>query len=207
MVTATVTESDDAEFAEAASRESYLRSLRSAVRGLWTDALSLADFRDAMESAIRKHLTAAWEAGARTMDVEPDELSADELKKRDDFIDDEYGYIANFADAIRENNKARGGALAPLLTRAELWANRWDEVFAQAMVMAGKDAKLEWVLGATEQHCTSCLALNGKVKRASEWDDYGILPRSRELECKGYNCDCELRKTNKRLSRGALPQI
>jgi hypothetical protein len=80
----------------------------------------------------------------------------------------------------------------------------------KAKVMACADTKLEWVQGPSEEGCGSCSRLNGKVKRASYWNRVNVLPRvhgAPYLACNGFRCQCELKETNKPLSKGPLPRL
>lgn len=87
--------------------------------------------------------------------------------------------------------------------RMQLWSNRYTDVKNRAVITGGKrtGGKYRWLLGATEKHCTHCADYAGQVKTAVEWDDIyrtlGHRPQSRELECKGYNCDCWLSRVSK----------
>ena len=51
-------------------------------------------------------------------------------------------------------------------------------------------------LGKTEQHCADCSAYAGRVMTGAEWAKEK-QPQSRELACKGYNCDCTLEQVVK----------
>ena len=187
----------------------YRSSLRAAIRGLWLGVMDPDQFWKAMSLAIKTHLRAAWLSGAKECGIAPDELTTDEVMALQDAIDYEHIWIGGLANTIEANSKARGGKLTPLLTRIEIWIGRWEGVRSKALTMACKDKKLEWVLGPTE-HCRSCLALSGKVKRASWWNENGILPRVHGawyLICKGFRCACQIRSTDKPLSRGRMPRL
>ena len=191
---------------EAGGQPAYQRSLNSAVRGLWRGVTNEFEFTDQIFLAIRHYLREAWLEGAASVGVGPDEMSPEERAALEGIIARELGYIANFRASIVAGSKANGGALAPLLARASLWANRYAEVVSQARVMTGADAKLEWVLGPTEEHCSDCGRLSGKVKRGSVWAAYGLAPQSRRLACKGYKCGCKLKPTRKPVTPGPLPR-
>ena len=85
-------------------------------------------------------------------------------------------------------------------SRVELWGNALREALNLGRIFhRNKEAEFEWRLGATEEHCTDCLAQHGKVRTASEWQQLAgvlIYPQSRALSCKGYNCDCGLYQVN-----------
>lgn len=189
--------------------ENYRRGLRAAVRGLWLGALDRAQFWDAMSSTINRGITSAWHAGAADCGIAADELSPEEKAALQKAIDYEHLWIGGFANTIGENTKARGGKLTPLFSRAEIWIGRWEGTRTAARVMACKDKKLVWTLGPTE-HCNSCTRLAGQVRRASFWNDKGILPRvhgADYLDCQGFRCQCTLQPTDEPLSRGRLPKL
>jgi len=183
------------------SEANFRRGLRSAVRGLWSKAISESQFVDAMQSAIQRNLTVAWQEGATECGIGADELSEAEIEARDAFIDNQFTYLSGFGDAIAENGDNR---LRDLYSRIELWVNRYGEIRDKAKAMACADQKLEWRINVRcKEHCSSCTQLNGKVKRGSYWNKT-ILPRSRDLECGGWRCCCELVVTDKPLSRGVV---
>ena len=186
----------------------FRRDIRASVRGLWTGALrksqALRTFRSAIERAIEK----AWLEGAAECGIQEDELTVDELTARDEFIFEQNELAPNFIDDIAANSKANGGKLQPLLQQAEMWINQYSSASQRAEAMACADEKREWILGRTD-HCSTCLALNGQVRRLSFWTN-NVLPRNapnERLKCRGFRCQCILQKTNKPLSRGRLPRL
>lgn len=186
------------------SEKNFRQGIRSAVRGLWSSTISASQFEETLQSTIRRNLSVAWLEGARECGISQEDLTDIEIEARDDFIKGQFEYISGFADAIEENSKKNEGRLEPLYGRADMWVNRYGEVRNQAKAMACKDAKLEWKTNVRcKEHCYSCTRLNGKVKRASYWNRT-ILPRSRDLECGGYRCCCDLMPTDKPVSRGRL---
>lgn len=192
--------------AEAYSASTYRSQLRSAIRGLWTGALSKDEFVEAMEATIRRGLSRAFEEGAKTWGLKPDELDDEELAARDQIIDAEGGYVRPLADDILAGSKTEGGKLDTYFYRAELWAAKYDQVVQRAKILTGENQKLEWVYDPSKEHCPDCAKLNGKVKRAKEWDAAGLFPKSRRLKCRGYHCGCDLEPTTKPITKGRLPQ-
>lgn len=79
--------------------------------------------------------------------------------------------------------------------RLDLWLNSAASAFFTGMVHDRSDPYLMWVYGPTE-HCDDCLRLNGQVHTASEWLTSPWLPRGRNLECSGYNCQCSFVPAN-----------
>ncbi len=187
--------------------DQYRRALRSAVRGLWSGVLTSNQASNAFESSIERRITQAWNEGAAECDIAPDELSEAELVARDDFIETQIEFMPQFLSEVEANSKANGGKLRPQFSRVELWVNQYSSAKQQSEAIACGDEKREWVVGRTE-HCRTCLALNGQVRRLSFWETH-VLPRNapnERLECGGYRCQCILRATNKPVSRGRLPR-
>lgn len=59
------------------------------------------------------------------------------------------------------------------------------------------DTHYMFVMGPTSDHCSDCMRLDRQIHTAEEWlDNARYLPRSRHLECHGFNCLCELEPTN-----------
>ena len=127
-------------------------------------------------------------------------------------IAQETSYIAGLLDATEQGSKANGGKLAPLFNRVELWVQRYQQVYTDGMMAARDDPKLLWVWHPEAEHCSSCAALQGKVKRKSQWDKAGLQPQSMRLECMrsagGITvCKCHFEPTTEPASRGPLPRI
>lgn len=188
------------------SESSFGRQVRAAVRLLWTGAGSYFDAWDALYAAIQTGITQAWYEGAKEVGILPNELTTEETVALEQFIVHMTGYIDGFLTAIEEGSRSRGGKLGPLLTRAEIWTNRYAEARNKAKTMAGRDRKLMWVVHPEKEHCETCLKLDGKVKRASQWDAH-VRPQDPRLACGGWLCGCELVPTDAPMSRGPLPSI
>jgi hypothetical protein len=187
---------------------SFRRNIRSAIRGLWTGAINkrqaLSTFRSAIERAIDK----AWIEGAAECGIQENELTVDELTARDEFIFTQNDLAPGFIDDIAAQSKVNGGQLTPLLQRGEMWINQYSSAKQQSEALACANEKREWKIGATE-HCRTCLALDGQVRRMSFWVN-NVMPRNapnEKLECGGFRCQCILRKTNKPITRGRIPRL
>ncbi len=189
------------------SESAYRNALRGAVRGYWSGLFSFDEFYTMMLDVIEIGLRNAWYEGAALCFIEIDDLTEEELAAMKAAIIDETQFIDSFADAIEAGSKKNKGKLAPLLNRVESWVVRYKDVMNRAKIKACADQKLIWVLGATEEHCSSCLKITGKVKRGSTWDESEWRPQSHDLECGGWNCDCNLEPTQLPLSKGKLPSF
>lgn len=186
---------------------SYRRAIKELTRGYWTGDIDRYDFLNSMDTQITKQFDSAWTEGARTVGVEPDERTSEEQATLDNAIADEISYLGGFADAIAENSRANDGALQPLLDRADLWGNAYASIVTLAQLSSGGDPKLKWFYGDTIDHCPDCSQYRGKIFRKSEWNEVGARPQSRELACKGFECDCYFEVTNERKTRGKPPVL
>lgn len=184
------------------SEANYLRGIRSAIYGLWAGTIDFPNFVTIMVDLIDVGYRRAWLQGMSDFGLGPEDMTADEERALQFDIGNETTYIYDLGTAIQTADKLSGGKLAPFYARAEMWANRFEAIRSEARMMAGEDEKLEWVMGPTKEHCSDCLRANGKVYRASVWASTGLQPRSRDLECRGYKCLCELVPTDAPLSRG-----
>lgn len=185
----------------------YSRSIRAAVRGLWSGDLSYNDFLDAIDLAVRTGLTRAWYEGAAECGIiAPQELTIGEIGDLNRYINIQMGFVFAFANDINASSKANKGKLTPLMERAKMWTNRYNEARNYAKQLACADQKLEWIFGDTK-HCSSCLKLNGRVYRASIWAKYDVRPQHPSLECRGFHCACIFQKTNKPATRGRPPSL
>ena len=80
-----------------------------------------------------------------------------------------------------------------------MWVNKSVyDAYVLGLAVSTSNAKYEWQLGATEEHCPDCLRLNGQVHKMSEWVESRWLPKTRKLDCGGWLCDCKLVRTTKR---------
>jgi len=186
----------------AESAEQYQSSMRQAVYGLWSSKITMQDFASSMQASIDRYLTQAWKDGMKEAGVDWEDRTQEEMSALDEAILSEYQYLYDFGAYIMENNKEAGGLFRDLANRMSMWANRWRDVKGRALMMAGADLPLTWHFGGTEEHCGSCGWANGRTYRASVWEKYGWRTQSQDLECKGFNCLCELTADGNKPTRG-----
>ncbi|NMC34211.1 MAG: hypothetical protein GYA36_17390 [Veillonellaceae bacterium] len=199
--------SQSGEMAEAIdSVSSYFQALRAPCYGLWSGKISYAECYDMLMDVIRIGLTKAWHVGIAKLGMKPQDMTVEETNALTSCIYNEYARVDSMLDWI-EDNRRGVSPWSSIQPRIQLWANRYNDVVNQALLMAKQDPPLEWMLGETEQHCTTCLYLNGKVKRRSYWEKSGYTPQNPPnamLECGGWRCQCHFEPVDKPLSRGRL---
>lgn len=197
---------------EAASHYSdFQAGIRAAVRGLWLGALTRSQFIDSMTTTLENGLNYAWRDGAEACDVPPEDWTTAEVKQMSNYIDNQVSFVPSFADDIKADSKAKGGTIDQFLSRADIWANRYNELRDIARLIYCEDERLEWRVDKSKENCRTCLPLDGWVKRASYWRDWsdetGIYPQSENLICGGYHCGCGRYPTRKPISKGRPPVI
>lgn len=189
--------------------EYMLKQVKGLVRGVYNGHIR-GDFIDVMANLISGQLTQAYN---RAWEDEGDGTELPEYLQfsLDDMILGQYDYVdAFYRDII--DAALDGKPIAPLLARAELWANQYNNAYNEAvrLISVETGGRLEWKLGATEQHCPECAALDGIVAFASEWDILGVRPQNppnSRLTCGGWRCDCSLTPTGKRRTPNAYGLI
>ena len=189
-----------------------LATIRHAVQSVYNGWMG-GEFVDILQSLITGQMTQAygqaWEDDGNTDFFLPDFLQsalAENIARNTNF-DYIYQYYKDIIDA-----RVDGTPVEPLIARAAMWATRYTEAYneAAALIVARTGGKMIWRLGATEQHCGSCGALDGIVAYATEWELAGVHPQqapNSALECGGWRCDCSLTVTTQRKTRNAWGKI
>lgn len=185
-----------------------LRQIEGLVNGVYSGNIA-GQFIDTMANLISGQLTQAYQQAWKDEGDEgefpaylSDSLEAMILNQYD-FVD---GYYRAIVDA-----RIDGTPIAPLLSRVQLWAQRWTEAYNEAVRLITKEngGNLIWIYGDTD-HCDTCMNLNGIVMSAKEWDTLGVKPQSapnNKLICKGWKCQCRLEPTEKKRSPGAYGRV
>lgn len=173
----------------------FSRMLKRAVLELWRGTENEFEFIDRVTYAIDEQYRRAWREGMRQVGLDPERVFLAEWENvLNNRIEQEYNHVLDLAEAIiraREDGKP----VDALYARADLWVSRYEEVRNLAMITCGREQRLIWKLGIAE-HCNTCLALDGIVAFARDWEASGWRPQSPNLECRGYNCKCSLSPTD-----------
>ena len=183
------------------------RTIRSYILGVYRGQLGF-EFLDLMASLIEQQFTRAYNQALREEGVEMDAQFQQHL---DNLVINQFPFVDGLFDDILQA-VIDESPVEPLLSRADLWATRYNEVVNEAHLEIARrfGGKLVWRLGRTEKHCTTCAALNGKVAFAAEWDTAGLHPQNAPnglLECGGWRCDCSLEPTEERRTRNSLDKL
>lgn len=172
--------------------------LLEAVRG----GVKRSTFVSRLMQLIRGYGEQAYRDGLKDGGVES-ELDDSDLAQFRRFADEQRQYVQGIADAIYADDRVTPDEAE---NKPAMWFNK--SVYPQYLMgieSASQNAALEWVLGSTDEHCGSCRALSGQVRRAKYWLTT-IQPKSGALACKGFNCECTLQPTDRPISKGSLPR-
>lgn len=187
----------------------FLRHVNGLVRGVYSGNIG-GEMVDIMANLVQGQLTdaynRAWKDDGNKLPL-PDYLS----ESLTEAIAKQFSYVDQFFRDIVDARLDKA-SIEPLMVRASLWANRYNEATSEAVrLMALENGdKLIWRLGETEKHCGTCSALNGKIAYAREWESAGLKPQNapnKLLECGGWQCDCSLEPTDKRRSNNAMVDL
>lgn len=202
---------------QAKTIENFGRRLRALAHDLWEARAvdlqagrfpaglgALASWSSGMTDALYIGYEQAWTEGERAVGILPEERTLEEIVKLQSLISDDLSRILPLGDFIVARDKASGGPFAAVLSRVELWTNRYNSVKHIAQITAGADRKMRWRVGPTE-HCQDCAGYDGRVYRASVWAKYNAIPQSRSLECGGWKCQCRFDDTSAPVNSGHPP--
>lgn len=187
----------------------FSRTIARLVKSVY-DGVIGGEFIDTLKNLVKGQMRKAYEE-AWTDDG--NELPLPEYLKTaaEALADDQAGYVDGFYKAIIDA-RVSGASIDPLQARGELWANRYTQAKndAVAAIAAESGGKLIWIEGDTVDKCDTCLALNGVVAYATEWQQAGFRPQNapnQMLDCGGWKCGCRLEATDKRRSPRALETL
>jgi len=157
---------------------------------------SLRSVRATFQRAIRQYAKEAYIEGIQDGGGEAGDFDDEDAAVVDAWIDEQLSHVDGFVDAVRETQGAedRTAAQEGILARVRYWVNALADLGGRGKLRALEGEMAYWQLGDTEEHCPDCLRYSRlRPKRIKRWLDQGALPRSHDLACHGYNCDCTLR--------------
>lgn len=185
-----------------AARKDYndtLSSFTDDVAAILQDAedgsINKAAFSIRMRQSINQYGRNAYLDGLNAGGVETDTLEGDDSAAFAALLASQSGYVSDIATRLyKDDGTVIGGADY----NASLWGNKTLQPFYDAGVMSSDaNGMYEWRYGDTE-HCVDCLRLNGQRHRMKDWMASDYMPKGDDLECGGFNCQCELVKTTGR---------
>ena len=187
------------------TEDEFVRNVADLIQGGQDKEVNRRRFGMVMRAQLRRLGQEAYKDGLADGGVAVDSLSEDDRASFNTILVEQSGYVSGLADVVYGD----AVTLQNFEARAKMWANKSLRAFYQAGVLsADRNGMYEWRLGATEEHCKTCKALDGQIHRYSTYMKSGMKPGSENLACHGDNCDCKLkRKRGKNVrARGRLPK-
>ncbi len=183
-----------------------LRQIEGLVNGVYSGNIG-GQFIDTMANLISGQLTQAYRQAFEDEGYTDEFLPVYLTASLEEMIIGQYDYVDQYYRDIVDA-RVDGTPVAPLLSRAQMWANQWNTAYNEAirLITLENGGNLIWQTGEAE-HCTTCLALDGIVASAVEWEESGWKPQSEDLECHGFNCKCSLSPTSQRRSKNAAQRL
>ncbi len=145
--------------------------------------------------------------GQEEIELDYSRVPPEAVEELQDEIDVSVTAGAGLATAILDGRyEDRGAALS---SRLALWATTALGVYTLGQLFRPDgEARMQWLWGATIEHCRDCRALNGQVHTVSEWLAFFQAtkkrPAARALACGGWQCLCGIHETSEPV-RGELP--
>lgn len=158
------------------------------------EKMGRVQWASAMRAIMRRYGRKAYVDGMADGGVE-DEPTEDDNITINELAASQSQYITELGNVLYKED---GISDATADVKAAMWYNKSIDPFYQAgLLSADANGLYEWVFGKTEQHCDSCRRLNGQRHRLKGWKA-NIMPKSSELDCGGWLCDCNLVKARGR---------
>jgi hypothetical protein len=191
------------------TKRAYRRKVRSIFFQYWQDNISISDALSRMTALIEQQFTQAFRRGVKRGGLSYNDLSPDEQVELDILISEEKSHVLKLLRDFSTDKRDDDVSLDKYRQRAELWIARYDRVEERGFVIAARNAKLTWRRNPAKESCVSCIALDGTTKRASDWKEFGVEPKSPRLACFGGYCGCTLEITDADtpLSKGSIPRV
>jgi hypothetical protein len=202
-------------FVAAKTTGSFQANLWAAVQHLYQspNGFGQMEFETYFQEIITFELTQAWQDGMRSLGLDPlyDNTEAGDAELAGivaDEISQSYNLESDIMDAALADPPI---PVNTFRSRIALWVNRYNDTKNQAIAYySGLGQRLKWKEGGTHDKCDTCVALNGLVAFASEWEQAGFHPQQPPndlLACSGWKCECELEPTNERRSYGVMAKL
>lgn len=164
--------------------------------------LSAAEMARSHRSLLRQVDTLAYQEGMREGGIETpqSELTAKDEENVTAWLVQQIRSVPSFAEDCETASKldgedARTSARKGLLDRAGLWVDALRGLGMQGYASAQEDKLVTFKLGGTQEHCRTCLKLDGQRHRLSWFADRNLIPQmpgNAHFDCGSWNCECRL---------------
>jgi len=170
------------------TREKLVDNLTKVIQGGSDGDLTKTKAGAQMRAQLNKLGLQALNDGLASGGLEQESISTEQLNAWKAWKARTSKYVSSLMTTMYDEN----GAVLDARAKAELWANKsLREIYWEGVVLASPTTEYKWIVTAGKNHCDTCGGNEGKTKTMDEWADAG-LPQSDDLDCKGFNCGCDL---------------
>lgn len=153
------------------------------------DEASRRTWAASLRYLLNKYSKLAFADGLTDGGLDSDEMDDEDKDALAAHLAEQSQYVTGLGDAIYKREEV-DDKLAQ--QKSIMWWNKSCYGAYQAgLVSADKNGLYLWRYGDSE-HCDSCIKMNDQRHRLKDYHRKGILPKADSLECKGFNCACEL---------------
>jgi len=183
------------------TRDSFIADMQSVFEMGYSGRRAGAQLSRNIRTQLRNFGTAAYIDGMNDggVDTTRETLTDEDQANIEIWLAAQSQYVTSLLGSQSVTERQEGLTPEAANLKASLWANKsLRDVYNDGVLTARGDALMLWTLGPAEEHCKTCLGLNGQVHRASVWKNSGLKPGVDKLDCKGFNCKCLLEPTDKK---------
>jgi len=175
-------------------RKRYQSKLTDLIRRLVSQDIDAADFVDVAFSATTSAYWDAFNLGRQAGGIDEDV----------DVNSEEAGIVmaklvfahASISKIVALLGQPPDPALqSQALARVPAIGAAIETLYYEGLASGTANPLYQWIIGGTKEHCTDCLAYNGQRHRIKDWEAAGAIPQTFGLECRGFKCQCELRRS------------
>jgi len=182
---------EDEEVKKSTSGTQFESQLETITEQLVDGEITESDYNDALGALIAGFGLRAFQEGSNTVTPTAEQQAVIDAETQSMIENGTItaSIIAALALARAEQRKAINSIFnnqIPKYVNNIEWFNQLGIVNNLALGL------LQWRITVGKDNCTTCLGFNGQMKTGQQWQDGGLLPRSRGLACKGYHCGCGL---------------
>lgn len=175
------------------TRAEFQQEVAALIQQANADETSRRQFAGALRSALRRYGLMAFRDGMEDGGYSPESFSPTELDAFKTWLAESSGYVTGIGEELFKQ-----GSTPDAEFRSDLWCNKsLDDIYYRGLMIGAPNKQATWKLGQTEQHCETCAANDGVTLTVRDWSARG-MPRSHELACGGWKCDCDLFDANGR---------
>jgi len=184
-------------------RAEYEIRLSRAVTSVLNGESSAKDLERTHWALIRAYAMQVYLEGMRDggiSDAGPDDLTSGDEQTIRAWEQGQKEFIAGLAEAaaaaadLPKGTPERRSAQAGVNSRVDLWGQSLRDLGNEGKASALKNMMVTWRLGRTEEHCETCVRLNGTRRRVSWFMDRDYRPQMNgaAMDCGGWRCECKL---------------